>query len=122
MYIMDDKIKNVSCEIELTLAVIGGKWKPIILWFLGTTGKKRFGEMKKLLNGITHKTLTTQLRELEYNKLVHREVFPEVPPRVEYSITEKGKTLMPILQMMCKWGRENGSDIYEMNISICNKK
>ncbi|WP_331681732.1 winged helix-turn-helix transcriptional regulator [Romboutsia sp.] len=119
---MDDKIKNVSCEIELTLAVIGGKWKPIILWFLGTTGKKRFGEMKKLLNGITHKTLTTQLRELEYNKLVHREVFPEVPPRVEYSITEKGKTLMPILQMMCKWGRENGSDIYEMNISICNKK
>ncbi len=117
-----DNIKKVSCEIELTLAVIGGKWKPLIIWYLGTTGTKRFGEIRKFIPKITHKTLTNQLRELEKNKLVERKVYPEVPPKVEYSITEKGKTLLPILEMMCTWGQQNSELKYELINKLCDGK
>lgn len=97
---------NKTCTatpVGVTLAVIGGKWKPLILWHL--RGKAvRFNELMKAMNGITQKMLTQQLRELEHDGLVARKVYPEVPPRVEYTITEYGKTLEPVLQMMSDWG------------------
>lgn len=88
---MDEKTFN--CEKELTLAVIGGKWKMLIMWHLGKEGTKRFNELKALIPDITHKILVNQLRELEQDLIVHREVYPVVPPKVEYSLTEQGETL-----------------------------
>lgn len=87
---MDEKTFN--CEKELTLAVIGGKWKMLIMWHLGKEGTKRFNELKALIPDITHKILVNQLRELEQDLIVHREVYPVVPPKVEYSLTEQGET------------------------------
>lgn len=104
-------LKTINCEKELTLAVIGGKWKLIILWHLGLEGTKRFSELKKLIPSITQKMLTNQLRELEEDLLVNRKVYAEVPPRVEYSLTEYGLSLMPILQMMYSWGKEYGEKV-----------
>jgi len=98
--------KDFSCEKELTLAVIGGKWKMLILWYLGTEGTKRFNELKSLMPNITQRMLVNQLRELESDFIIHREVYPVVPPKVEYSLTDRGKTLMPILEAMYKWGIE----------------
>lgn len=97
--------KTFNCEKELTLAVIGGKWKMLILWHLGREGTKRFSELKALMPGITHRMLVNQLRELEEDLIVHREVYPVVPPKVEYSLTEYGKSLMPILESMYQWGK-----------------
>ena len=106
---MSDKImkinnKEYSCAIELTLDIIGGKWKPIILWRLAKNDVLRFSELKRSMGGITQKMLTQQLRELEAYEMVHREVYAEVPPKVEYSLTKQGKSVMPILDIMCKWG------------------
>ncbi|UOR14151.1 MULTISPECIES: winged helix-turn-helix transcriptional regulator [Halobacillus] len=97
--------QKFNCEKELTLSLIGGKWKMIILWHLGKKGTKRFGELKRMLPTITQKMLTKQLRELEEDQLIHREVYPVVPPKVEYSLTDHGETLIPILESMYKWGR-----------------
>jgi DNA-binding HxlR family transcriptional regulator len=97
--------KPFNCEKELTLAVIGGKWKMLILWYLGKEGTKRFNELKSLMPGITQRMLVNQLRELEEDLIVHREVYPVVPPKVEYSLTEQGKSLMPILESMYEWGK-----------------
>ncbi len=96
--------KNYSCTFEITMDLIGGKWKPIIIWHLGTKGTLRFNELKKQLPHITQKMLTQQLRELEADSLVERKVYPQVPPKVEYTLTPTGTSLMPILSMMCKWG------------------
>ncbi|WP_337020008.1 helix-turn-helix domain-containing protein, partial [Oceanobacillus massiliensis] len=96
--------REFNCEKELTLSVIGGKWKMLILWHLGSEGTKRFNELKRLIPGITQRMLTTQLRELESDFLVHREVYPVVPPKVEYSLTVQGKSLRPLLEQMTKWG------------------
>jgi len=98
------KNKSYSCPFEITIDLIGGKWKPLIIWHLGSKGTLRFNELRKLLPQITQKMLTQQLRELETDNLVHREVYPQVPPKVEYSLTELGTSLMPILSTMCKWG------------------
>lgn len=98
------KNKEYGCSFEITIDLIGGKWKPVIIWHLGTKGTKRFNELKKLLPDITQKMLTQQLRELEGDNLVERKVYPQVPPKVEYSLTETGESLMPILQMMYEWG------------------
>jgi DNA-binding HxlR family transcriptional regulator len=98
---MSDKQKAV-CPIEYTLSVIGGKWKSRILWYL-TDGLKRFGELKKLIPDITQKMLTQQLRELERDGLIDRKVYAVVPPRVEYSLTDFGRSLEPILSAMCCW-------------------
>ncbi|WCK52485.1 winged helix-turn-helix transcriptional regulator [Aneurinibacillus sp. Ricciae_BoGa-3] len=97
--------KTFNCEKELTLSVIGGKWKMIILWHLGKTGTKRFNELKKLIPDITQKMLVNHLRELEEDQIVHREVYPVVPPKVEYSLTEHGQSLMPVLDAMYEWGK-----------------
>ena len=93
------------CPIEVTLEVIGGKWKMIILWHLGKAGTKRFGELKALIPDITQKMLVNQLRELEEDRIVHREVYAVVPPKVEYSLTEYGQTLIPVLDLMYEWGK-----------------
>ncbi|MBE3569577.1 MAG: winged helix-turn-helix transcriptional regulator [Bacillales bacterium] len=107
--------KTFNCEKELTLAVIGGKWKMLILWHLGREGTKRFSELKALMPGITQRMLVNQLRELEEDQIVHREVYPVVPPKVEYSLTEHGKSLMPILESMYQWGKN-----YMENVLGCH--
>ncbi|MFD1430029.1 winged helix-turn-helix transcriptional regulator [Lacticaseibacillus mingshuiensis] len=89
--------------IEATLAVIGGKWKPLILCFLGT-GAKRPGELRRQMAPITEKMLTQQLRELARDGIISRTVFPQVPPKVEYALTERGKSLREVLIAMSKWG------------------
>ena len=99
------KNKEYGCFFDITIDLIGGKWKPIIIWQLGTKGTKRFSELKKLLPQITQKMLTQQLRELESDGLVERRVYPQVPPKVEYSLTAMGESLMPILRMMHGWGK-----------------
>lgn len=91
------------CEMEVTLELIGGKWKPLILYYL-FEGTRRFGELKRLLPHVTQRMLTRQLRELERDGLVRREVFKEVPPRVEYSLTELGSSLKPLIEAMDAWG------------------
>ena len=91
--------------VEATLYLVGGKYKALILWHL-SEGKLRFNELHKLITGATPKMLTQQLRELEAQKLIHREVFPIIPPKVEYSLTELGQSLMPILVAMRDWGAD----------------
>lgn len=92
-----------NCPVEATLELIGGKYKALILWHLADS-KLRFSELRKLIHNATPKMLTQQLRELEKDNLVSREVFPVIPPKVEYSLTELGKSLMPILVAMRDWG------------------
>ncbi|MEK3883530.1 helix-turn-helix domain-containing protein [Paenibacillus sp. PL2-23] len=92
-----------GCPVEYTLDVIGGKWKGIILYHL-IDGTKRFNEFRNICPTITQRMLTLQLRELEEDGVIHREVFQEIPPRVEYSLTEFGRTLEPIILMMRDWG------------------
>ena len=94
-----------ACPVETTLTMIGDKWKVLILRDL-MPGTKRFGELKKSIGSVSQKVLTAQLRDMEQNGLVHREVFAEVPPRVEYSLTELGRSLKPILDAMWNWGEE----------------
>ena len=96
---------NSYCPVESTLKVIGGKWKILILWYL-EDGTKRFNELKRELPLITQKMLTQQLRELEADGVVHRKVYAQVPPKVEYSLTELGVSLKPVLAAMCEWGQE----------------
>jgi len=96
--------KKYYCNVELTLQVIGGKWKPIIIYRLGTEGTLRFSEMKRSIPNITQKMLTQQLRELEADGIVHRKVYPQVPPKVEYSLTELGQSVIPVINSLCQWG------------------
>ncbi len=92
------------CPVAATLDLIGGKYKALILWYLAD-GRRRFSELHRMISA-TPKMLTQQLRELEAHHLIHREVFPVVPPRVEYSLTETGRSLMPILTAMRDWGAD----------------
>jgi DNA-binding HxlR family transcriptional regulator len=92
--------------VNTTLKVLGGKWKPLILWYLNQK-TLRFNELTKEIVGITQKMLTLQLRELEEDGLVSRKIYPEVPPKVEYSITEYGQTLEPVLDALAKWGKNH---------------
>lgn len=98
-----DTSERLSCSVEITLKVIGGRWKVLILREL-FTGIKRFGELHRALHGITQKMLTQQLRELEQDGIINRNVYLQVPPKVEYSLTELGETLKPILDAMHEWG------------------
>lgn len=92
------------CPVRTTLDIIGGKWKVLILYHLNAE-THRFNGLQRLLPGITQRMLTLQLRELESDGIVHREVYPQVPPKVEYSLTEFGRTLMPVIQAMHHWGK-----------------
>jgi len=96
---------STKCPVASTLDMIGGKYKALILWHL-SDGKLRFSELRKRVGGATAKMLTQQLRELESQELVHREIYPVIPPKVEYSLTELGKSLLPILVAMRDWGAD----------------
>ena len=95
-----------TCPVETTLDLIGGKYKSLILWHL-SNGKLRFSELRSRITKATPKMLTQQLRELETQNLIHREVYPVIPPKVEYRLSERGRSLMEVLDLLCVWGEEN---------------
>lgn len=99
--------REFHCALDVTMGYIGGKWKSIVLWYLRKDAK-RFKDLKKDIPQITEKMLSLQLKELEQDGIVTRTVFAEVPPRVEYELTDHGKTLIPMLEEMAKWGRAKG--------------
>ena len=99
-------MKQENCPVAATLDLIGGKYKALILWHLSEK-KLRFSELRKALANATPKMLTQQLRELETNDLIHREVYAVIPPKVEYSLTPLGDSLMVVLDQLCTWGEEH---------------
>jgi DNA-binding HxlR family transcriptional regulator len=98
-----------QCPVETTLAVIGGKWKAVLIFHMVRGGAHRFAELRRKTHGISERVLTRQLRELEADGIVRREVFAEVPARVEYSLTEYGESLQPVTEAMCAWGKLHAS-------------
>ena len=106
MPIQKKSYENNECPVTHCMQKIGGKWKPIII-FLIRKGGNRFGVLQRGIQGISKQMLTKQLRELEEDGILHRKVYPEVPPRVEYSITEFGESLLPVIDAMSEWGREH---------------
>src|SRR5438309_6861255 len=109
--------KKISCLVETTLAVIGGRWKVLILQQL-SDGVRRFNALHRALAGITHKTLTQQLREMEADRIISRTVFAQIPPKVEYALTPLGKTLKPVLTAMHNWAERHGSGLERQNKPI----
>ncbi len=99
------KDKSYHCALDVTMDYIGGKWKTVVLWYL-RKGHKRFSELKRHIPDITEKMLSLQLKKLESDGIIGRRAFAEVPPRVEYFLTDEGFTLMPIVEAIAKWGRE----------------
>ncbi|MBO5352848.1 MAG: helix-turn-helix transcriptional regulator [Lachnospiraceae bacterium] len=97
--------QELHCPVEATLQLIGGKYKSLILWHLIDT-TLRFSELSRLIPSATPKMLTQQLRELENDGLLHRTIYPVVPPKVEYSLTEFGESIIPVLEAMCNWGAD----------------
>ncbi len=112
--------KKIVCPILQTIAMISDKWKVLILYHL-RDGKKRFSEIRRSLQGVTQRVLTHQLRALEEDGLVSRHVYPEVPPRVEYALTELGTTLIPLLDKFEEWAREHADELMKTNRSICTE-
>ncbi|HEU4326979.1 MAG TPA: helix-turn-helix domain-containing protein [Roseiflexaceae bacterium] len=104
------QLQQYYCGLAAALAVIGGKWKALILWEISIQ-PRRFGELRRLVPGISEKMLIQQLREMEADGFVHREVFVEVPPRVEYSVTELGASLNEALIPLCVWGEQHMQEI-----------
>lgn len=101
MYYINDK--EYKCSVAVTLDIFNDRWKLSIIWHL-LDGKKRFKELNEIISEITQKTLTVKLKELEEKNIIHREVYAEVPPKVEYSLTSSGEKLRPVLENMSKWG------------------
>ncbi|GAB6107212.1 winged helix-turn-helix transcriptional regulator [Fusibacter bizertensis] len=110
--------KFYTCTFEITMDLIGGKWKPLILWHLGTKGTIRFNELRKIMPNITQKMLTQQLRELEADLLVNRTIYAQIPPKVEYALSDTGVSLMPILSSMCNWGQNYYTNAIDHSIQI----
>ncbi len=98
------KGREYHCAMDVTMDYIGGKWKTVVLWYL-RKDKKRFSELRKLIPNITEKMLSLQLKDLENDGIVRRKVYPVVPPKVEYYLTDFGKTLIPMMEEIAKWGR-----------------
>ena len=105
-----------ACSVEVTLTLIGGKWKGVVLYHL-ISGKKRFNELQKLIPSVSQRMLTRQLRELEHRRLITRTVYPVVPPKVEYALTEYGASLKDILLLLRDWGRGIGKKIIDDSAS-----
>lgn len=105
-YREEDSDEVNSGPFEYTLSLIGGKWKMIIMFWLWKKEVLRYGELKKKIEGITHKMLSSQLKELESDSILIRKEYPQIPPKVEYFLSDKGKSLMPILYEMCSWGKQ----------------
>lgn len=104
---------DFGCPVEATLEVIGAKWKGVLLFHL-LGGRKRFNELRRLMPDVTQRMLTRQLRELEADRIIHRKVYAEVPPRVEYALTDFGRTLEPVLKMLQSWGMKYLGQITEI--------
>ncbi|HWR41072.1 MAG TPA: helix-turn-helix domain-containing protein [Patescibacteria group bacterium] len=111
------KDMEYQCAMELTLDLIGGKWKVLILWHLGEE-TLRFSALRRSLPHVTQKMLTQQLRELEDDGLISRLVYAQIPPKVEYSLTPSGRSLLPILATMCQWGRDYAEEFSNTNESL----
>jgi DNA-binding HxlR family transcriptional regulator len=105
---------GTKCGVETTIAVVGGKWKPMILYAL-LSGPRRFGELNRLIPEVTQRMLTLQLRELEEDGVIYREVYKQVPPKVEYSLTPFGRTIEPILLLMEQWGEQYADMVGQRN-------
>ena len=102
----NNELEEFRCPVTYTLSVVGGKWKWIILYMIYLEEIVRYNKLKKKLPSIAHKTLSQQLDELEQSDIILRKQYDEIPPRVEYSLTEKGKSLIPIVLQMAQWGKE----------------
>jgi DNA-binding HxlR family transcriptional regulator len=101
------------CSVTKTMDVIGGKWKSVALFYM-PSHTRRFNELRRLMPSITQRMLTLQLRELERDGLITRTVYPEVPPKVEYALTDLGRTLQPILELLCSWGGSYARQVFEI--------
>jgi DNA-binding HxlR family transcriptional regulator len=99
--------RTYHCALDITMDYIGGKWKTVVLWYLRKK-PRRFSELKREIPQITEKMLSLQLKELEKDGIISRKVYAEVPPRVEYTLTEEGQTLLPVLEALALWGRNRG--------------
>jgi DNA-binding HxlR family transcriptional regulator len=98
---------TLDCAITYTLSIFESKWKWLLIYVLSEEGVVRYGQLKKFLPDISHKMLSQQLKELENKELVLRKVYNQIPPKVEYSLTKKGTTLIPIIDLLCEWGFKN---------------
>jgi DNA-binding HxlR family transcriptional regulator len=107
--------ENCGGKMETALEILVGKWKPVILYHLFKYGTMRFSELQKAMPDITKKMLTSQLRELEYHDIVHRKIYMQIPPKVEYSITEYGQKMTPLLQALVDWGTAHMQHLNELH-------
>ncbi|MDR1895060.1 MAG: helix-turn-helix transcriptional regulator [Spirochaetales bacterium] len=112
---IERKFRNheFTCEKELTMSIISGKYKVVIIWHLGNEGPHRFGELFRLFPGISSRILTKQLRDLEQDGIISRVVYPVAPPKVEYFLSEMGQSLLPIVNEIWRWGKEHMQFYYE---------
>lgn len=116
---MKNNVNKYNCPVDATIDLIGGKYKAVILWHL-IECKKRFSELKRLIPKATEKMLTQQLRDLERDGLIIRTVYPVVPPKVEYSLSDFGRTIIPVLTAMCSWGEDYLESI-NINSDCCSE-
>jgi DNA-binding HxlR family transcriptional regulator len=119
-YLIKMNGKTFHCAMDITMDYVGGKWKTVVLWYLKKE-EKRFGELNRLIPQITEKMLSIQLKQLEKSGLVFRKVYPEVPLRVEYGLTALGKSLIPVLDAIARWGRVLG-DSRGKTVEVVQKK
>jgi DNA-binding HxlR family transcriptional regulator len=129
--VIDNKEKVIKlngqeyhCAMDVTMSYIGGKWKTVVLWYL-RKDKKRFSELRRLIPNITEKMLSLQLKDLEHDGIVSRKLYAEVPPRVEYFMTDFGKSLIPMLEEIARWGRglaESKGKLIDKEIKTKSKK